>query len=183
MRTTLRLQDMATAVGGHGRLGADHEGGTGSGVGRLAPVPANGVHNIMSGLSFPVIVTNFGTREVVLRQRANVGYVELLTTGVVQVPRAAPNGASAVLAVMTQSSMSRVVGAVSDTRVAPGPGRGPGAAVPAGGGPATPERPRDPGERGPSPGAPQPVAPVHVKDVDLPDANPALHTRIRRMLG
>jgi len=36
---------------------------------------ANGVHDIVPGLSFPVIVTNFGTREVVLRQRANVGYV------------------------------------------------------------------------------------------------------------
>ena len=36
---------------------------------------ANGVHDIVPGLSFPVIVTNFGAREVVLRQRANVGYV------------------------------------------------------------------------------------------------------------
>ena len=36
---------------------------------------ANGVHEIVPGLSFPVIVTNFGVREVVLRQRANDGYV------------------------------------------------------------------------------------------------------------
>jgi len=54
---------------------------------------ANGVHDIVPGLSFPVIVTNFGAREVILRQRANVGYVELLTKGVVQVPPGAPPGA------------------------------------------------------------------------------------------
>jgi len=36
---------------------------------------ANGVHDIVPGLFFPVIVTNFGLREVVFRQRANVGYV------------------------------------------------------------------------------------------------------------
>jgi len=36
---------------------------------------AKGVHEIVPGLSFPVIVTNFGTREVVLWHRANVGYV------------------------------------------------------------------------------------------------------------
>jgi len=57
---------------------------------------ANGVNDIVPGLSFLVIVTNFGTREVVLRQRASVGYVELLTTGVLQVPLAAHPGASAV---------------------------------------------------------------------------------------
>jgi len=45
---------------------------------------ANCVHEIAPGLSFQVIVTNFDAREVVLRQRVNVGYVELLTTGVVQ---------------------------------------------------------------------------------------------------
>ena len=54
---------------------------------------ATGVHDLVPGLSFPVIVTNFGAREVILRQRANVGYVELLTTGVVQVPPGAPPGA------------------------------------------------------------------------------------------
>jgi len=36
---------------------------------------ANGVHDIVPGLSFPVIVTNFGAREVIVRQRANVGFV------------------------------------------------------------------------------------------------------------
>jgi len=34
---------------------------------------ANGMHDIVPGLCLPVIVTNFGAREVVLRQRANVG--------------------------------------------------------------------------------------------------------------
>ena len=41
---------------------------------------ANGVHDIVPELSFPVIVTTFGPREVVLWQRSNVGYVKLLTT-------------------------------------------------------------------------------------------------------
>ena len=144
---------------------------------------ANGVHDIVPGLSFPVIVTNFGTREVVLRQRANVGSVELLTTAVVQVPLAAHPGTSAVPAFTTPSPAESVVGAVSATRGPEGPRRDPGAAVLAGGRAATAARPRDPGEAGPSPGGAPPVAPVDVDDVDLPDADPALHTRIRHMLG
>jgi len=36
---------------------------------------ANGVHDIVPGLFFMVVVTNFGTPEVVLRQRSDVGYV------------------------------------------------------------------------------------------------------------
>ena len=142
---------------------------------------ANGVHDIVPGLCFPVIVTNFGTREVVLRQRANVGYVELLTTGVVQVPLAADPGTSAVPAFTTPAPAESVVGAVSAVR---GPARsrqGPESAAFAGGGEATPARPRDPGEAGPSPGGAPLVASVNVEDVDLPDADPALHTRIRHM--
>jgi len=144
---------------------------------------ANGVHDIVLGLSFPVIVTDFGTREVVLRQRANVGYVELLTTGAVQMPLAAHPGTSAVPAFTTPTPAESVVGAVSATRGPPSPNRDPGAAVLAGGGVSTSARPRDPGEAGPSPGGAPPVARVHVEDVDLPDADPALHTRIRHMLG
>jgi len=144
---------------------------------------ANGVHDIVPGLSFPVIVANFGTREVFLRQRASFGYVELLTTGGVQVPRAAPTGASAVPAFTTPTTMKGVVGAVTGTRDPPGPGGDSGAAVTAGGGAATPARPRDPGEAGPSQGGAPPVASAHVEDVDLPDANPALHTRVRHMMG
>jgi len=144
---------------------------------------ANGVHDIVPGLSFPVIVTNFGTREVVLRQRANVGFVELLTTGVVQVPLAAHPGTSAVPAFTTPPTAESVVGAVSATRGPSGHGRDPGAAVSAGGGASTQARPRNPGEAGLSPGGAPPVAPVHVEDVDLPDADPALHTWTRNMLG
>jgi len=70
---------------------------------------ASGVHDIVPGLSSPVIVTNFGTREVVRRQRANVGYVELLTTGVVQVPHAEPHGASDVPDFTTSTTMEGVV--------------------------------------------------------------------------
>ena len=100
-----------------------------------------------------------------------------------QVPRAAPLEALAVPAFTTQSTMAGVVGEVSGTRGAPGPGRGPSEPVPVGGGRATPEQPQDPGEWGPSPGAAQPVAPVLMEDVDLPDADPALHTRLRRMMS
>jgi len=76
-----------------------------------------------------------------------------------------------------------VVGAVAATRGPPSPKRDPGAAVLAGEGVLTPARPRDPGEADPSPGIPPPVTLVHVEYVDLPDADPALHTRIRRMMG
>jgi len=144
---------------------------------------ANGVHDIVPGLSFPVIVTNFGTREVVLRQRPNVNYVELLTTGVVQVPLAAHPGTSVVPAFTTPTPAESKVGAMSGKRGPLSPKRDPGAAELAGGGVATPARPRDPGEAGPSPGGALPVASVHVEEVDLPDADPALHTRIRHMLG
>jgi len=144
---------------------------------------ANGVHDIVPGLFFPVIVTNFGTWEVVLRQRPNVGYVELLTTGVVRVALAADPGTLAVPAFTTTGPAESVVGAVSAMR---GPSRhrqGLEAALLAGGGVATPARPWDPGEAGPSRYGAPPVAAVHVEEVDLADADPELHTRIRHMLG
>jgi len=135
---------------------------------------ANGVHVNVPGLSFPVIVTNIGTRKVVLRQRVSVGYVVLLTTNVVQVSLAAHPGTSAVPAFTTPTTAESVVGAVGATRGLPGPNRDPGAAVIAGGGAATVARPRDPGEAGSSPGGAPPL---------VLDADPALHTRIRHMLG
>jgi len=144
---------------------------------------AIGIYDIVPGLSFPVIVTSFCVREVVLQQRANVGYVELLTTGVVQVPFTAHPGTSAVPAFTTLTLAECVVGAVSATRGPPGPRRDPGASVRAGRSAETPARPRDPGEAGPSPGSAPPVAPVHVEDVDLLDADTSLHTRILHMLG
>jgi len=127
---------------------------------------ANGVHDIVPGLSSPVIGTNFGTREVVLRQRANVGYVELLTTGVVQVPLTAHPGTSAVPAFTTPTPAESVVWAVSAMRDPPRPRQDPESAVLVRGGVATPARPRDQGEAGPSPGGAPPVASVHVEDVD-----------------
>jgi len=102
---------------------------------------------------------------------------------VVQVPLAAHPGTSAVPAFTTPTPEKRLVGALSATLGPPSPKRDPGVAVLAGGGVSTPARPRDPGEAGPSPGGAPPVALVHVEDVDLPDADPALHTRIRHMLG
>jgi len=139
---------------------------------------ANCAHDAVPGVSFPVVVTNFGTGEVVLRQRTNVGHVELLTTGVVQVPLTAHPGTSAVPAFTPPTSAESMERAVSATRGPPGSRRDPGVTVLAGGGAATPARPRDPGEAGPSPGGAPPVAPVHVEDVDIPDADPALHTQI-----
>ena len=143
---------------------------------------ANGVHDIVPGLSFPVIVTNFGAREVVLRQRANVGYVELLTTGVVQVPQGAPHGTTPAPAFTAAVDAEGVVGAVSGTWCDPTPGQNPDAPTPTDRGPVTPARPRDPEKGGALPAAAPPAAPPQVEDVDLPDADPALHDRIRRML-
>jgi len=60
----LRLKDSASNVGGRNCLRADHMGATGSGVGAShlftthGVTIANGVHDILEGLSFPVIVTN-----------------------------------------------------------------------------------------------------------------------------
>jgi len=109
---------------------------------------ADSVHDIVPGLSFPVIVNSFGMREVVLRQRANVGYVMLLTTGVVQVPHEASHGTSPVPEFTTLTTTEGVVGVVSGTPGDPDPGRSPGPAAPAGGGPATPARPRYQGQEG-----------------------------------
>jgi len=140
------------------------------------------VYDIVPGLSFPVIVTNFGAREVILRQRANVGYVELLTTGVVRVPHGAPPGAPPAPAFTPATAAEGVVAAVSSTRDDAASGRSLDPATAAGSGPAIPARPRDPGEGAAVPAAAPPASPPQVEDVDLPDVDPALHTRIRRML-
>jgi len=144
---------------------------------------ANGVHDIVPGLSFPVIVTNFGAREVILRQRANVCYVKVLTTGDVQVPHGAPHETLPAPAVKTAAAAEGVVGAVLGTWCDPTPGRGPDTTAPADGGPATPARPRDPGEGDALPAAGAPGPQFQVEDVELPDTDPALLARIRRMLG
>jgi len=143
---------------------------------------AKGLHDIVLGLSFPVIVTDFGEREVVLRQKANVGYVELLTTGVVQVPHGAPHETLPAPAITTATAAEGVVGKVSGTRCDPTPERSPDTAAPTDGGPATPARPRDTGEGGALPAAVPPEPPPRVMDVKVPDADPALHTQIRCML-
>jgi len=103
---------------------------------------ANGVHDIVPGPSFPVIVSNFGAREVILRQRAKVGYVELLTTGVVQVPHGAAHETLPAPAFTTATAAEGVVEAVSGTRCDPTPRRGPDTAAPTDGGP---RRQSDPG--------------------------------------
>jgi len=143
---------------------------------------ANCVHDIVLGLSFPVIVTNFGAREVVLRQRANVGCVELLTTGVVLMPHGAPQETLPDPVFTTATAAEGEVGAVSGTLCNPTPGRSPDMTAPTDGGPATPARPREPGERGAVPAARPPGPPSQVEDVEQPDDDPALHNRIRRML-
>ena len=189
MRATLHVKDTGTAVGGLSRLGVDLVGGLGQvfGASRLFTTHgitiANGVHDIVPEMSFPVIVTNFGTWEVVLRRRANVFCVKLLTTGVVQVPLAAHPGTPAVPAFTMPTPAESVVEAVSATRGPLRHRRDLGAALLAGEGVATPARPRDPGKKGPLPGGALPVASVHVEDVDLPDADEALHIRIRNILG
>jgi len=114
---------------------------------------ASGVHDIVPGLSFLVIATNCGTREVVLRQRAIVGYAELLTTGIVQVPHGAPHRTAPTPVFTTPTAAEGMVGAVSGTLFETGPGKSACPAAPAGGTPATSARPRDSGERGALPPA------------------------------
>jgi len=143
---------------------------------------ANGVHDIVPRLSFPVIVTNFGARKVILRQGANVGYVELLTTGVVQVPPGALPGAPPAPAFTSATAAEGVVAAVSSTRDDPATGRSLDPATAAGSGPAILARPRDPGEKGAVAAAAPPAFSPQVEDMDLPDVDPALHTRLCRML-
>jgi len=144
---------------------------------------ANGVHDIVPGLSFPVIVTHFGAREVIRRQRANVGYTELLTTGNVQVPQGAPHGTTPAPDFTAAVVAEGVVGAVASTRCDFVPGQNLAAATLTNKRPITPARPRNPGKRDALPAAAPPAAPLQCEDVDLLDANPALHDRIRRMLG
>jgi len=140
------------------------------------------VHDIVPGLSPPVIVTNFGAREVVLRKRASVGYIGLLTTGVVQVPHGASHGTTPTPASTTPTAAEGVVGAVSGTRCDPTPERSPDTTTPTDRGPGTPAQPRDPGKGGALPAAKTPALPPQVEDVDSPDADPAPYARIRRML-
>jgi len=130
-----------------------------------------------------VMVTNFVPREVVLRQRANFGYVELLTAVVVPVPHAASHRTSPVPAFTTQITAEGVLGALSGTRGDAGPGHSPGLAAPTGGGPAIPAQPRDTGTGGTFPSVAPPAAPPQEEDLELPDSDLALHARIRRMLN
>jgi len=80
MRTALHLQDSATAVGWVRTMWAGL--GHALGASRLFTTHgltiANDVHDIVPGLSFPVIVTSFGTREQGLRNQAFIsvlGYI------------------------------------------------------------------------------------------------------------
>jgi len=143
---------------------------------------ANGLHDIVPGLSFPVIVANFGAREVILRQKAIVGYVELLTTGVVQVPPGAPPGTTPAPGFTPATAAEGIVAAVSSTQDDPAPGRSLDPATAAGSRVAFPGRLRDPGEEGAVAAAALPTSLPQVEDVDLPDVDPTLPTRIRRML-
>ena len=121
---------------------------------------ANGVHDSVPGLSFPVFVTNFGAREVILRQRDNVGYVEQLTTGVVQVPPEEPPGTPPAPAFTPAMAAEGVVAAVSSTRDDLAPGRSLDPATAAGSRPATLARPRDSGEGGAVAAAALPASPL-----------------------
>ena len=75
-----------------------------------------------------------------------------------------------------------LVRAVSGNRCDFTSGRNPGAATLKDRGPVPSARSQDPGKGGALPAAEPPAAPPQLEDVDLPDANPALHEWIRRML-
>jgi len=47
---------------------------------------ANGVHETLPDIAFPVVISNFGDCEVTLRPKTVIGRVEVLTTGVIALP-------------------------------------------------------------------------------------------------
>ena len=47
---------------------------------------ANGVHEILPDIAFPVVISNFGDCEVTLRPKKAIGRVEVLKTGVIALP-------------------------------------------------------------------------------------------------
>jgi len=143
---------------------------------------ANGMDHIVPGLSCPVIVTNFGNREVVIRQEANVGYVELLTTGVVQMPPKAARGATPVPGFTAPPDGIAIVGTVSGSPHDPVSGGSRVTREQRAGATATPARPRYPGRGGaPKKGGAMTARPF-VAEVDLPDAGTAFHAGMRLMM-
>lgn len=153
---------------------------------------ANGVHDILAGVSFPVVVSNFGAGPFQLRAKANLGYIEPLSTGVIALPKrgtvrglgspgartpdfgACPSPRPAVVPAGLPPEAEVV--AVVDT--GEGNGLDPGAAPSGGGGLEVGGRAgrtaTDPPD--PNPGDPAPTAaaaPPSVDDVELPDADPA----------
>jgi len=160
---------------------------------------ANGVHDVLPGVSFPVLVTNFGRSAVVLRAKANVGYVELLKTGVVKVPDAPaaepvgpdfcspPAARAAVVPPLAPDPVHDVVAVVRPASPVPPPPAEPadsggGGGSSAGEDPSTAPAGNADGDTGGS-GAPPSKDPAPTAaDVALPEAPPALHARIHAML-
>jgi len=162
---------------------------------------ANGVHEILSEIAFPVVISSFGACEVTHRPKTAVGRVEVLATGVIALPSPSERG---------QKGPTRVDVPAGDISfsTAPSLGRGDlGAPAPTAVSPTdlllteqadvdlraeghTPEEgfasadgvPRAE-EHAPA-GAPQPVdtGSPRVEDVPLPEAAPQLHERIRAVL-
>lgn len=163
---------------------------------------ANGVQDILAGMSFPVLVSNFSTSESVLRPKANLGYVEALTTGTVKCAQnrgAAPGTPDFCALPSVRQGMPVGAGAKILTVGADGaavPADAPAVAEPGTLGWEGYPTAKDPAsgdedatEDGCKPWAtpdppdplnpPVPPDPPDVADVELPDAPHELHERIR----
>jgi len=144
---------------------------------------ANGVHEILPDIAFPVVISNFGDCEVTLRPKTAIGRVEVLTTGVIALPaRPSADGGGSVRVDVPARDPSFCAPRPADAGAAAE--LAPTAAVDGALLVAEPTTGRgrlegDFPEEAPEPPAPNPP---RVADVPLPEAPPHLHERIRAVL-
>jgi len=162
---------------------------------------ANGVHEILPDIAFPVVLSTFGACKVTLCPKTAVGRVEVLTTCVIALPSPADAGRDGPTRVEVSADDPSFCAARSPSgggRASPAPSAGDPTEMllsnQAGEGPPTEghipaEKPEATGE-GPrteghtlagTPGALD-TGPPRVADVPLPEAAPHLHERIRAVL-
>ena len=162
---------------------------------------ANGVHEILPDIAFPVVLSNFGDCEVTLRPKTAVGRVEVLATGVIALPSPADTGRDGPTRVEVPVDKPSFCAARSPGgggRASPAPSAGDptelllsdqAGEVPRTEGHIPAEEPEatdeGPGTEGHTPaGTPggADTGPPRVADVPLPEAAPHLRERIRAVL-
>jgi len=144
---------------------------------------ANGVHEILPDIAFPVVISNFGVCEVTLRPKTAIGRVDVLSTGVIALPAhpSAGGGDSVRVDVPARDpSICAPRPADAGASAAPAPAAAvDGALLVAEPTTGTGGLEGDPPGEVPEPSAP---SPPRVADVLLPEAPPHLHERIWAVL-